>query len=59
VGRQQGEAAGLSRRSLIGGAGATVAGGALGVTFGGGVANAAPPGTLALKSVPHRARLVD
>jgi amidase/aspartyl-tRNA(Asn)/glutamyl-tRNA(Gln) amidotransferase subunit A len=61
VGRQHGEVAGgaLSRRSLIGGAGATVAGGALGITFGGGVANAGTTGMPTLKSVPHRARLVD
>ncbi|HEY0540774.1 MAG TPA: amidase [Actinoallomurus sp.] len=64
----------LSRRSLIGGAGATAAGTALAMTFGSGVADAAPavkPNTAApagggvtvtppaLKSVPRRSRLVD
>jgi Asp-tRNA(Asn)/Glu-tRNA(Gln) amidotransferase A subunit family amidase len=64
----------LSRRSLIGGAGATAAGGALAMTFGGGVANAAPAGAVkaeaeaaaghavtlpAPTTIPRRPRLVD
>jgi amidase/aspartyl-tRNA(Asn)/glutamyl-tRNA(Gln) amidotransferase subunit A len=61
----------LSRRSLIGGAGATAAGGALAMTFGGGVANAAPASAVsaevagnavtlpALTAIPRRSRLVD